>query len=667
MNNRIYSTLEIKSVDLKKRTVTGIASTPSTDLAGDIVEPEGAVYNLPIPFLWQHKHSEPVGWVVAVKIRNKKIEVVIEVAEIEEEGKLKDRVDEAWQSLKSKLVRGLSIGFKPIESSDIDGTWGQRFTKWAWLELSGVTIPCNTEATIASVKSFDEAQMAALGVKSAETKTAAPPSGVSDDKKNVVVKLKPVEGKEMNIREQIESFEASKKAKETELSGIMQKAGDAGETLDQEQGDAYDALQSEIAAIDKHLDRLVKLEKANVQKALPVEDKTKAVGSTASVVYPVAKAEKPTEPGIKFARYAMCHLAAKGNLQTALELAKNNYPQHEDIIKTIEFQAHGRNIAQTMKAAVEAGTTLDSTWAAPLVDYQNFAGDFVEFLRPQTILGRFGTDGIPALRNIPFNVRIGGQTTGGNGYWTGEGAPKPLTKFDFTATELRWSKIASIAVITNELIRFSNPSAERLVRDALAGAIIERADIDFIDPAKALVANVSPASITNGAANFVSSGTNADAVKADLKALWAPFIAARNPPRNAVYIMDSTTALSLSLMTNALGQLEFPGISMNGGTFMGVPVIVSDYAPSESGGSIVVLVNASDIWLADDGQVTIDASREASLQMLDNPTNNSGTGTATSMVSMFQTNSTAFLAERYINWARRRSSGVAYLTGVNWA
>jgi len=64
--------------------------------------------------------------------------------------------------------------------------------------------------------------------------------------------------------------------------------------------------------------------------------------------------------------------------------------------------------------------------------------------------------------------------------------------------------------------------------------------------------------------------------------------------------------------------------------------------------------------------VMVDMSREASLQMLDNPTNNSATGTATSMVSMFQTNSVAFRAERTLNWAKRRASAVAVLSGVNW-
>jgi hypothetical protein len=80
----------------------------------------------------------------------------------------------------------------------------------------------------------------------------------------------------------------------------------------------------------------------------------------------------------------------------------------------------------------------------------------------------------------------------------------------------------------------------------------------------------------------------------------------------------------------------------------------------------VALVNASDVYYSDDGQATVDMSNQASIQMLDNPTNNSGTGTATSLVSMFQTDSTAFRMHRFANWSRRRASSFAYLTGVNW-
>jgi len=472
-----------------------------------------------------------------------------------------------------------------------------------------------------------------------------------------------------SVAEQIADLKATREANQKKMGEIAQKSIDEGRSMNDAESAEFDTVEKDIGTLDADIARLTRLESIQRATATSVEKDVAAAkeasapnGSRKLEPVQVKNTEK-LEPGIEFARYAMCQLATKGNAEQAFRLAERHYPQNERIVKALKFQAEGGKFEHIMKATVEAGTTLDATWAAPLVDYQNFAGDFVEFLRPQTIIGQFGQSGVPDLNRIPFNVRIAGQTSGGSAYWVGEGAPKPLTAFDFTATELRWAKAATIAVLTEELIRFSNPSAERLVRDALAGAVVGLLDTDFINPAKAAVSNVSPASILNGATAIPSTGgTDAEAVRCDLQALWAPFITARNPPRTAVYIMNSTTALAASLMTNPLGQREFPGLTMSGGTFNNIPTIVSDYVPD----GVVALVNARDVWLADDGQVTIDASREASLQMLDNPTNNSAAGTATSMVSMFQTNSVAFRAERYINWARRRDSGVAYLTGVNW-
>jgi len=204
------------------------------------------------------------------------------------------------------------------------------------------------------------------------------------------------------------------------------------------------------------------------------------------------------------------------------------------------------------------------------------------------------------------------------------------------------------------------------VRDQLAAALGARMDSDFIDPAKSASAGVSPASILNGISAIPSTGNTADAIREDVRSVFAAFIAANNAPTSGVWVMSSTTALGLSMLVNALGQPEFPGITMMGGTFAGLPVITSEFMPTVSGGSYVALVNAQDIYIGDEGGLTVDMSTEASLQMLDNPTNDTVTPTATTMVSMFQTNSVAFRAERTINWARRRASAVAYLSAVNW-
>lgn len=166
--DRAYSVLDIKAMNDEdgKRRFSGIATTPTTDRMGDIVEPKGAEFKLPIPLLWQHNSREPIGWVTAAKVTDKGIEVECEIASVAEPGKLKDRLDEAWQSMKAKLVRGLSIGFQALESTRIENTYAYRFVKWSWLELSAVTVPANADCSITAIKSADQAiRRAASGAR----------------------------------------------------------------------------------------------------------------------------------------------------------------------------------------------------------------------------------------------------------------------------------------------------------------------------------------------------------------------------------------------------------------------------------------------------------------------------------------------------------------------
>lgn len=462
------------------------------------------------------------------------------------------------------------------------------------------------------------------------------------------------------ISEQIAEFEATRVSKSAEMSAIMDKASEDGSTLDAEQSEAFDTLEGEVGAIDKHLARLKNMQKAQAQSAKPVTeggDRGIKTVDTSGMPQVRAKNTQKLEPGIAFARAAKC--LALGHLEhrNAMDIAKSLYDGQEGVIAATH--------RLVTKAAVAPGTTTDATWAKPLVGEESSVfADFVTFLRPQTILGRFGNNGVPSLRRVPFRTALIGQTSGGDGYWVGEGQAKPLTKIDFSRTTIEPLKVANIAVATMELIRDSNPSADAIIRDTLADALRERLDIDFINPAKAAVAGISPASILNGVAGIPSSGDDADAVRSDIKALFTAFIAANNAPTSGVWIMSSVTALALSLMQNPLGQTEFPGIGMMGGTFFGLPVIVSEYLPSDSSGGIVALVNASDIYEADEGGIDISMSTEASLQM-DNAPDNPSTA-STVMVSLWQRNLVGFRAERTINWARRRASAVAYLTGVSW-
>ena len=148
-----YSLLEVKALNEEKREITGVATTPEPDRVGDIVEPMGVKFKNPLPLLWQHDHEKPVGTVKFEKPTKDGIRFVATLPVIAEEGKLKEMVDLAWQAVKAKLVRGVSIGFRPLEYSYLDGG-GIRFAESEVYELSLVTVAANASASIETIKSI---------------------------------------------------------------------------------------------------------------------------------------------------------------------------------------------------------------------------------------------------------------------------------------------------------------------------------------------------------------------------------------------------------------------------------------------------------------------------------------------------------------------------------
>lgn len=162
---RAYSLLTLKEFNDEQRTFSGLATTTSVDRMGDVVESRGAEFQLPIPLLSHHMPDKPIGHVTSAKVMNGEIRVEGKVLRLDGPPSLKERLDVAWAEIKSGLVRGLSIGFQPLEAEPIKDSYGLRFTKWLWLELSAVTIPANGEATIQTIKSIAQEYAATSGKK----------------------------------------------------------------------------------------------------------------------------------------------------------------------------------------------------------------------------------------------------------------------------------------------------------------------------------------------------------------------------------------------------------------------------------------------------------------------------------------------------------------------
>lgn len=618
METRIFGTLEVRAVDEGRREFEGVANTAALDDHGTVIVPDGARFSLPLPLLWMHDQETPVGEITSARLVGGQWVVSGRIERISEPGYYKDATDKAWQGLKSRLVRGLSIGFKPLKKK------GNRFLEWAWRELSLVTIPSNQEATITLVRSaFDAAPGVTLSPGVSGTQTHSPPDP----------------RRKMTTQEQLTQHENSRAAKVAQQNNLMERAAAEGRTLDETETETFDTLDTEIRAIDGHLTRLSSLVRSNAAAATPVNGTSTAAATQTRAGVPIVQVRTNEDPGLGYARYVMALVACNGNRYEAAEYARNTWSGDQ-----------GEGVALMHRAAVAAGTTTNATFASPLVQ-TNYLNDFLELLRPKTLIGR-----IPGLRSVPFNVSITSQTAGGSYSWVGQAVPTPVSNIQVAAVTLGMAKASGIIVISEELARSSQPSAQALVRDDMIAGTQQYLDGQFTDPAVAAVANVSPASITNGVAGTAASGTTEAAARADIRALIASYATAQLGLDGLVLLMGETVAFKLGTMVNAVGAPAFPGLGVNGGNILGIPVVTSNVTPLQTR---IVALHAPSVMIADEGGTEIDISREATIIMDTVPaTVVQAAAAAPTHTSMWQNHLVGLRSVRYINWGKARTSAV---------
>ncbi|WP_172332680.1 phage major capsid protein, partial [Mangrovicoccus sp. HB161399] len=394
----------------------------------------------------------------------------------------------------------------------------------------------------------------------------------------------------MTYAEQIAAYEAKLASNVASMKSLMDASAEKGETLDAEAQDQFDDLEVENAAVEKHLARLRKMQKLDEQTAKPVTGTSaKAAGESrqTSLAAPVAiqKGDRDEDfDGQNYTRVVIAKMLARLDDISAVGIAQKRWGQKSP------------NLVATIKAAVAGGGTDTGEWGAELVHLDRYTGDFIEYLYSRTVF-----DKLP-LREVPANVNIGGQDGAATGYWVGQSKSIPVSKADFADVNLTPLKVAALAIVSKELLRDSSPSAERLVRDALVEASAQKVDSTFLSAAAA-VSGVSPAGILNGVTAGTSAGTDIDGVIADVKALYAPFIAANNADM-LQFVTTQSLSKSMGLMQNALGNWAFPGLSANGGTLLGDPLT----AGGNVGAGDLVLLKPSDIYKIGDRGVEVSLS-----------------------------------------------------------
>jgi hypothetical protein len=114
------------------------------------------------------------------------------------------------------------------------------------------------------------------------------------------------------------------------------------------EAEEFDTVEGEIKALNKDVERLTRLEAIQKATAAPAKPSPAAEDPAKGTPHNPDNLQLRTveklEPGIAFARYAMCLTAAKGNHAMAATLAERHYPKTESIVKTLKAQAEGANL-----------------------------------------------------------------------------------------------------------------------------------------------------------------------------------------------------------------------------------------------------------------------------------------------------------------------------------
>ncbi len=452
------------------------------------------------------------------------------------------------------------------------------------------------------------------------------------------------------LADQIKDLENTRAAKAARMAEVIQKSINEGRSTDEAEAEEFETLDSEIKQVDQDLVRLRRLETLNAQAAKPVND-IKAVQSgsatriTGAPAIVVQKDQDEKFKGQNFTRMVIAK--ALGHLMQVdpARIAQNRWGKSNP------------TLVEIIKAGVAGGGSGSGEWGAELVQADGrYTGDFIEYLHGQTVYNRL------PLREVPANITIKGQDGAATAYWVGQSKAIPATTADFSAVNLTPLKVAALAVVSNELLRDSTPAAEQLVRDALVEASAQRIDTTFLSTSAA-VSGVSPAGILNGLSPMTSLGNDGVGLRRDIAQLYAPFFTAKNAG-GLWLVMNNSQAKEIQLMVNALGNTEFPNINAAGGNLLGDTVITGDNVTAGH----IILLKPSDIYKIGDLGVEVSISREAMIEQDSAPQGASDTPVAASatLMSMFQTESTAIKIVHPINFAKRRSSAVAYVNNADY-
>jgi HK97 family phage major capsid protein len=263
---------------------------------------------------------------------------------------------------------------------------------------------------------------------------------------------------------------------------------------------------------------------------------------------------------------------------------------------------------------------------------------WVDRIKAVTVIGRGRPRYVPAAQSITtVDTSVAASAVA-------EGAPIPVHKPTLSDRSLVAYKVATIIPYTNETLAVTGGQVAVLVERDGSRAVAVAEDTLLLD-GLAGVAGLRSASVLFGLTSL--NGASSTDIEADVLALIA--VVRDGEAVTPVFTTSPSGARAL-IAVRQNGQRVFPNALAFGGDILGIPLLVSAGSPD-----ILALIDM-DALLVVDGGIALDTARAAAFQFDTAPSSG-----AQSVVSLFQTNSTALRIARYIGWKLAVADGAAYM------
>lgn len=393
----------------------------------------------------------------------------------------------------------------------------------------------------------------------------------------------------------------------------------------------FDKAQASFNAEDRAVKRLEVVEQAQTTSAISETQQQRQEPAPRAVpAQPVNAQDRGAEVGIMVGAL----LNARGDVARASE--------------RLERDGHS-GISAALSGATEGagGVTIPRPSAQTLID----------LLTPRVLVRSMGA----MVHDMPAGeMRNAKALTGPTASYAGENAPIVESEPTFGKVDEKFKKLTSLVPIGNSLLRHSNMSVGRLIRDQMIRFMSLREDLAFIrgdgtgDTPKGVRNWCLPGNLQLAVAN------TALVVEAALRKMVSQVEDANVAMVMPGWMMRASTKNFLANLRDPdSGVKLFPSIEANG-TLWGYPIGLSSQIPNNLGAGTnqteVYFVDFAEIMIGDSMDITVATSTEAAF------VNTSG-----ETVSAFQSDLTLMRAIAEHDLAPAHDEGIAVLTGVGWS